>query len=93
MITKITNDEEFEDAQKTAEIGRLNQVALDRLRDYLKARKEMIINSFETGECKGNDITDKLAELRVMRDFEDKCNTRIAYGKMAERELSRYGKQ
>ncbi len=80
------NDEA--ELREAIEQGRRHKIAAEVLKEFLDSRREEIIREFE-GKCLEDGVVyDKLAELRVMRKYQDMSAKMIALGEIAEERIS-----
>ena len=89
------NDEqERQEAElrEAVEKGRRYKIAGEVLKEFLDDRREEIIRAFESG-IYGDDISEPLSELRIMKRFRSLCQTQIDIGELAEKELTEYGSE
>ena len=87
IVTNYPADDEAE-LREAIEQGRRHKIAAEVLKEFLYSRREEIIREFE-GKClEDGAVYDKLAELRVMRKYQDMSAKMIALGEIAEERIS-----
>lgn len=77
------------------EYGRNCEIAKEVFKDFLEGRRSQIIRNLELKyfEDANQDLSNMLAELRIIRKFRDFIENGIYEGKTAEKELKRDGNE
>lgn len=76
--------------EREAEQGRRHQIALEVWEAFIKAKRQDIVCQLElSGDVEHLD--ERLAELRVLRSFEDIAHAFVMQGQIAEKELRENG--
>lgn len=79
-----------EELREAIEAGRRYKIAGEVWREFLTNRREEIIRDLEYGHYKGMNeemLNEELAELRILRKYQDVGNMMIDAGVLAEREM------
>ncbi len=73
--------------RKDAEQGRRARIAIDELKKFMTARREALTQRMENEEISPEEVRQVIAELRVLKRFQNIKKADIFYGEKAEEEL------
>ena len=71
--------------------GRRWRVAEEMMGGFCDGMRHRIVDALENGQCSEREILMKAQALNVIRQFENQARSYIEQGKIAEREMRKYG--